>query len=68
MCKTLLVGGEYAALMRDLVEKVGRDNVVFHDGYLEFGDDLFQPDCCLCPVDHERTAEKAGVVITLAEY
>lgn len=55
----------WASSPRELAERIGVENIVWRDGYIEGGgfpsfDEGYWADACLCPVDVSASVEKIG--------
>jgi hypothetical protein len=55
MCTNLIINHKSILTIEELQAAIGKENVVIEDGYGEL-----DGNCCLCPVDFEATAKKAG--------
>lgn len=55
----------WADSTRELAERIGAENIVWREGYIEGGgfpsmDDPMWADACLCPVDVSASIKKVG--------
>lgn len=64
MCAELFVDGREVFGMKGLRALVGRRNIVIQDGYAAGTQNSHG---CLCPVDLEATARKAGYMVVKDE-
>jgi hypothetical protein len=62
MCTEIDLGNKSIETMAELIELVGKENIVIVDFYSQPRKLLLQPGLCLCPVDMEATAVKSGYV------
>lgn len=61
MCAEIEINGKQIETIGELAELIGKDNIVIlEDIYTQPRGKLLEPELCLCPVDMERTASKAG--------
>lgn len=65
MCTEAIVGGTFCATQGQLCDALNLDALILHDGYLP---SARNPADCLCPVDHEATAAKAGRMLVRHGY